>query len=188
MFGAAADLWSVGMTCAEMALGKPPWGTPAHALYKLCMTADAPELPPGLSAACRAFLLQCLDRDPARRTTAAALLGHGFFAAGAEADAPAAGAPGSPGPLEASQAAEGAGADRGSRAAEGEPAAAATAAAGGSGGSSLSLFGRPFALPPLAPPCLDDSEETANEIGDLDESVTPTWQREAAEARRRTDI
>eukprot|EP00271_Cylindrocystis_brebissonii_P011533 TRINITY_DN29380_c0_g1_i1.p1 TRINITY_DN29380_c0_g1~~TRINITY_DN29380_c0_g1_i1.p1 ORF type:complete len:580 (+),score=71.68 TRINITY_DN29380_c0_g1_i1:138-1877(+) len=77
-----ADIWSVGCTVIEMITGKPPWGAAAGCsaavLFQLGCTAALPPFPSSLSTEGRDFLALCLQRDPAKRPTAAELLSHPF--------------------------------------------------------------------------------------------------------------
>jgi serine/threonine-protein kinase OSR1/STK39 len=85
---AAADVWSLGVTALELATGSPPWA--GRSLVQIAM-AVAHGAPPTLTGHCKAagaplpsaaaceFVAACLERDPAKRPTADALLGHRFL-------------------------------------------------------------------------------------------------------------
>ncbi|KAH7444813.1 hypothetical protein KP509_02G092900 [Ceratopteris richardii] len=80
--GPPSDIWSLGCTLVHMLEGQAPW---AHiqclpALFlKIGNSNEAPPLPENISAEARDFLLQCLQRDPKLRPTAAHLLRHPFL-------------------------------------------------------------------------------------------------------------
>ncbi len=76
----AADVWSLGITVAELIDGgSPPW--PAFentwsAMLHLASTNARPRVPVGVSTELYSFLAQCWDPDPVRRATTAELLEH----------------------------------------------------------------------------------------------------------------
>ncbi|CAM9754911.1 unnamed protein product, partial [Phaeothamnion confervicola] len=74
----ACDVWSVGCTIIELLSGgKPPYYDLPQmtALYKIVQD-DHPPLPDGLTVALRDFLLQCFQKEPQMRNSAAQLLSH----------------------------------------------------------------------------------------------------------------
>ncbi|MCO5598438.1 hypothetical protein L7F22_052533 [Adiantum nelumboides] len=75
----AVDIWSLGCTVIEMVTGKPPWCDleAAAAMFKVTKVG-APPIPENLSADGKSFLRLCLQRNPADRPTASALLEHPF--------------------------------------------------------------------------------------------------------------
>lgn len=75
----AVDIWSLGCTVIEMVTGKPPWCDleAAAAMFKVTKVG-APPIPKSLSPDGQNFLRLCLQRNPADRPTAAALLEHPF--------------------------------------------------------------------------------------------------------------
>merc|ERR1712087_25704 len=80
-FGRASDIWSFGCLMIEMATAGPPWGqfdNLMQAFFKIGMSDEVPHIPETLSAACRGFMVRCLQRDPARRLSASELLNFTF--------------------------------------------------------------------------------------------------------------
>ncbi|KAI5069381.1 hypothetical protein GOP47_0015682 [Adiantum capillus-veneris] len=75
----AVDIWSLGCTVIEMVTGRPPWCDleAAAAMFKVTKVG-APPIPESLSAEGKSFLRLCLQRNPADRPTASALLEHPF--------------------------------------------------------------------------------------------------------------
>lgn len=75
----AVDIWSLGCTVIEMVTGKPPWCDleAAAAMFKVTKVG-APPIPDNLSPDGKSFLRLCLQRNPADRPLAAALLEHPF--------------------------------------------------------------------------------------------------------------
>nr|GMC77384.1 mitogen-activated protein kinase kinase 5-like [Ipomoea batatas] len=81
--GYAGDIWSLGVSILEFYLGRFPFnggrqGDWATLMCAICMS-DPPEAPPTASRDFRNFIACCLQRDPARRWTAAQLLRHPFI-------------------------------------------------------------------------------------------------------------
>lgn len=79
-YNLSVDIWSLGCTVLEMATAKPPWsqyeGIPA--LFKIGNSKELPTIPNHLSQQGKDFVMQCLQRDPQHRPTAAELLEHPF--------------------------------------------------------------------------------------------------------------
>jgi serine/threonine-protein kinase 24/25/MST4 len=81
-YGEAADIWSLGITAAEMALGAPPRaGEPAMRLLFQVVRDPPPALEGAFSPALKDFVAACLVKDPATRPAAMDLLSHPFVAA-----------------------------------------------------------------------------------------------------------
>lgn len=75
------DVWSLGITCLELAERKPPYFNmnAMSALYHIAQN-DAPSLTSrGWSDVFRRFVESCLQKDPADRPNAARLLSHVFI-------------------------------------------------------------------------------------------------------------
>ncbi|KAH7865393.1 hypothetical protein Vadar_005991 [Vaccinium darrowii] len=73
----SADLWSVGCTVIEMAIGKPPWSQQYQevaALFHIWMTKSQPPILDHLSVEAKDFLLKYLQKEPNFRVAAAVLL------------------------------------------------------------------------------------------------------------------
>ncbi|XP_027122614.1 mitogen-activated protein kinase kinase 5-like [Coffea arabica] len=81
--GYAGDIWSLGVSILEFYLGRFPFavgrqGDWATLMCAICMS-DPPEVPQTASREFRDFIASCLQRDPAKRWTAAQLLRHPFI-------------------------------------------------------------------------------------------------------------
>ncbi|KAJ4975337.1 hypothetical protein NE237_000443 [Protea cynaroides] len=77
-----ADIWALGCTVIEMAIGRPPWPDvtdPVSALHRIAFSSDLPEFPSFLSKEAKDFLDKCLRRDPKERWTTQELLKHPFL-------------------------------------------------------------------------------------------------------------
>lgn len=85
-YNSKADLWSMGITCIEMALGRPPHSDkPPLQVIFLIPKADPPNIPEEydeFSDDFRDFISHCLIKDPAKRPTATELLKHKWIKAG----------------------------------------------------------------------------------------------------------
>ncbi|KAH6821825.1 mitogen-activated protein kinase kinase 4 [Perilla frutescens var. hirtella] len=81
--GYAGDIWSLGVSILEFYLGKFPFsvgrqGDWASLMCAICMS-QPPEAPASAGREFRDFIACCLQREPARRWTAAQLLKHPFI-------------------------------------------------------------------------------------------------------------
>ena len=82
-YGFASDIWSLGVTLVECALGEYPYPAYEHGNYFVLLSQiindPAPSLPEAqFSAEFRDFCAQCLSKDPAQRPSAQQLLAHPF--------------------------------------------------------------------------------------------------------------
>ena len=77
-----ADVWSLGITAIELALGAAPYSNlyPLEVIVKI-VNSPPPQLPdePRFSAAFKDFVKQCLVHSPTKRSSAKQLLEHKFF-------------------------------------------------------------------------------------------------------------
>ncbi len=68
-YGVKADIWSLGCTVIEMAIGGNPWGndekveTQFDAIMRIADPSKLPPTPSHLSENCTNFIKQCLIRD-----------------------------------------------------------------------------------------------------------------------------
>lgn len=79
--GYAGDIWSFGISILEFYLGRFPFGKQgdwASLMVAICF-AEPPQAPPSASKEFRNFIACCLQKDPSKRLTAAALLQHPFI-------------------------------------------------------------------------------------------------------------
>jgi len=79
-YDSKADIWSLGITCIEMAHGEPPWAkVPALQLVTRIVMTAAPTLGKGdWSKDFQVFISHCLQKDPKLRPTLNQLLTTGF--------------------------------------------------------------------------------------------------------------
>ncbi|KAJ8325356.1 hypothetical protein O5D80_006296 [Batrachochytrium dendrobatidis] len=81
-YGTNADIWSLGITCIEMAEGRPPYYN-LHPMRAIFMIPSKP--PPKLEAendfseGFRKFIARCLTKNPAQRPSAKELLEDPFI-------------------------------------------------------------------------------------------------------------
>lgn len=82
--GYSADIWSLGLTLLECAIGrfpclqpgeKPDWPT---LMFAICL-GDPPAPPPYASPEFKDFIRRCLQKDPSLRPPAVKLLSHPFI-------------------------------------------------------------------------------------------------------------
>eukprot|EP00158_Paraphelidium_tribonemae_P005404 Partr_v1_DN27319_c2_g1_i3_m46011 putative serine threonine kinase len=82
-YGVEADIWSLGITCIEMAEGKPPLYNihPMRAIF-IIPTKPPPTLEgaANFSADFNGFIARCLTKNPANRPQASQLLNDPFIA------------------------------------------------------------------------------------------------------------
>lgn len=81
-YGVSADIWSLGITCIEMAEGKPPYYNihPMRAIF-IIPTRPSPTLEhsDAFSSDFKDFISRCLVKDPEKRATPKELLTHPFI-------------------------------------------------------------------------------------------------------------
>lgn len=82
----AADIWSVGATCLEMATGIPPWFSLENpnehhlaALFRIGSSTVPPTIPEGLPDDLKHFISSCLRIPPNERPSCSELLHHSFL-------------------------------------------------------------------------------------------------------------
>ncbi|TPX36340.1 hypothetical protein SmJEL517_g01513 [Synchytrium microbalum] len=77
----AADIWSLGLSLVEMAIGHYPYPAAqfdsVFAQLNAIISSEPPNLPPDqFSEPCRDFISRCLSKDPLNRPTYATILDH----------------------------------------------------------------------------------------------------------------
>jgi serine/threonine protein kinase len=84
-YGPAADIWSLGILAYAMATGQTPFDE-LQQLQKVqaIISGPPPELNGENSTQLKDFVKQCLQKDPRKRASAAALLKHPFLRKGRE--------------------------------------------------------------------------------------------------------
>ena len=84
-YGRSADVWSLGITILEMMnCGFAPWpdlGSINATILHISSESAEPFMPESLSCEAADFVRCCCKRDPAQRSTSAALLNHRWIAA-----------------------------------------------------------------------------------------------------------
>jgi serine/threonine-protein kinase OSR1/STK39 len=89
-YDASVDIWSLGITALELAKGRPPLSEYAPSrVFSMVVNNPPPSLSDAkdtkdkekkkFSSAFKDFVSLCLQKDPSKRPTAAALLKHKFF-------------------------------------------------------------------------------------------------------------
>ncbi|KAK0195426.1 kinase-like domain-containing protein [Armillaria mellea] len=83
-YGVSSDVWSLGLSTLEIAMGKYPYPVDSRGSAMAYMTAlingDVPTLPERYSSAARAWVSRCLVTNPDERANYAELLAHPFLA------------------------------------------------------------------------------------------------------------
>eukprot|EP00792_Barthelona_sp_PAP020_P010196 TRINITY_DN3490_c0_g1_i1.p1 TRINITY_DN3490_c0_g1~~TRINITY_DN3490_c0_g1_i1.p1 ORF type:complete len:397 (+),score=102.18 TRINITY_DN3490_c0_g1_i1:50-1240(+) len=75
-----ADIWSLGITAIELALGVPPYADVGpYAVTTKIIQDDPPRLPKNFSVTFNHFIGRCLVKDPEQRSSASELLQHPFI-------------------------------------------------------------------------------------------------------------
>ncbi|KAI8002719.1 Protein WVD2-like 3 [Camellia lanceoleosa] len=81
-YGVSADVWALGCTIIEMAIGFHPWpkvNDPVLTLYRIGFSDEVPELPTWFSEKAKDFQGKCLRRDSKERWIGKELLRHPFL-------------------------------------------------------------------------------------------------------------
>lgn len=74
-----ADVWSLGITCLELAYGKPPYANVSPMqVMNLIVQKSSPQLEGDFSDRFKEFVALCLIKDPEKRPTTKVLLQHPF--------------------------------------------------------------------------------------------------------------
>ena len=81
--GYSGDIWSFGLTFLELVVGRFPYEQAGQSadwmtLFSAIVFNEPPAAPATCSPELQDFVRQCLQKDPRRRMTAAALLEHPF--------------------------------------------------------------------------------------------------------------
>ena len=84
----SADIWSIGITCIELAEGQAPYmGMAAMKIIMSIINSDPPTLSGShFSKEFKDFVRLCLQKDPSKRPTAEMLLKHKFLQKRANSD------------------------------------------------------------------------------------------------------
>jgi len=76
----SSDVWSLGLSIIELAMGKYPYPPETYSNVFAQLTAivhgPSPELPEGYSATAASFVEACLIKEPSKRATYAELIEH----------------------------------------------------------------------------------------------------------------
>ncbi|KAF8514217.1 kinase-like protein [Hysterangium stoloniferum] len=79
----SSDVWSLGLSILELAMGTYPYPPETYSNVFAQLTAivhgSPPEIPNGYSDTCREFVNLCMMKEPEARATCADLLGHPFL-------------------------------------------------------------------------------------------------------------
>lgn len=83
-YGRKSDIWSFGCTILEMITGQQPWfgysfDNAVAAIMKIGLGDEIPAIPEDISPSLHTFLLDCLQRDPEKRSGVKTLLNHQFL-------------------------------------------------------------------------------------------------------------
>ncbi|EPS37757.1 hypothetical protein H072_8550 [Dactylellina haptotyla CBS 200.50] len=79
-YNSKIDIWSLGITAIELAVGEPPYAGTSHARSIVAIGAKPPpRLPTDFSDEFQDFVATCLVKDPRARPTSRQLLDHPFL-------------------------------------------------------------------------------------------------------------